>query len=294
MARKHIVTLLMMTLVLAGCYRQAEDSFQPATDGGGSQPVGIASPTTETLLLATEVTPADELPGITEFAPTTNATALNQNAGGDATATLVILLLPTDTPTLRPQPTATPGQGLQTAPTTLSTATPPQLITPDQGIPAQVTLPTATATLNGATTSGTGLQATPTDLALITGTGGDCTHTVASGENLYRISVLNEVGLQELLIANELTEQAIIQPGQILVIPGCIPGQVELPTSVPGAGSTPATALPANTVLHTVASGDTLTTIARRYGISIQDIINANTLINPDRLDIGQELVIPQ
>jgi LysM repeat protein len=282
MARKYIILLLMMTLVLAGCYRQAEDSFQPA-DGGGSQPSGIASPTTETLLLATETPPNEALPGITEFAPT------SMNAGGEVTATLVILVLPTDTPTLRPNPTELPAV-VQSTPTTLPTATPPQLITPDQGIPAQVTLPTATPT--NATTSGTGLQPTPTDLSLITADA-DCTHTVASGENLFRISVLHDVSLQELLAANQLTEQAIIQPGQVLTVPNCIPGEVTAPTNAPII-TTPGTPLPANTVLHTVASGDTLTTIARRYGISIQDIINANNLINPDRLDIGQELVIPQ
>ena len=41
-----------------------------------------------------------------------------------------------------------------------------------------------------------------------------------------------------------------------------------------------------------VAKGDTLSTLSRRYGVSVEEIMSANNL--PDgRLSIGQELVIP-
>jgi peptidoglycan DL-endopeptidase LytE len=45
-------------------------------------------------------------------------------------------------------------------------------------------------------------------------------------------------------------------------------------------------------VVHTVEDGETLQTIAARYGISAATIMAANSLRNPDRLQVGQELVI--
>lgn len=44
---------------------------------------------------------------------------------------------------------------------------------------------------------------------------------------------------------------------------------------------------------YVVRRGDTLGTIAQRYGISIQSIVEANQIINPDLLSVGQVLTIP-
>lgn len=46
--------------------------------------------------------------------------------------------------------------------------------------------------------------------------------------------------------------------------------------------------------IHRVARGDTLSAIARRYGSSTQAIVAANGLRNPNRLSIGQTLVVPR
>ena len=70
----------------------------------------------------------------------------------------------------------------------------------------------------------------------------------------------------------------------------------------------PATPIPGQTVLtqpdssgagsallqqYTVVSGDTLTGIAQRYGVTIESIIEANGLTNPNNLSVGQVLLIP-
>jgi murein DD-endopeptidase MepM/ murein hydrolase activator NlpD len=44
---------------------------------------------------------------------------------------------------------------------------------------------------------------------------------------------------------------------------------------------------------YSVKSGDTLGQIAQRYGISLEALIAANDLINPNLLKVGQELIIP-
>lgn len=45
---------------------------------------------------------------------------------------------------------------------------------------------------------------------------------------------------------------------------------------------------------HTVRAGDTLTRIAERYDVSIRALLNANDLPNPDYLEVGQVLKLPE
>ncbi|ALC88489.1 spore gernimation protein [Bacillus sp. FJAT-18017] len=45
--------------------------------------------------------------------------------------------------------------------------------------------------------------------------------------------------------------------------------------------------------IHVVEQGQTLTTIARTYGTTVNDIVEANDLPNPNNLVIGQAMVIP-
>ncbi len=47
-------------------------------------------------------------------------------------------------------------------------------------------------------------------------------------------------------------------------------------------------------VTHTVAAGDTITRIALRYNISVSELLAANDLPNPDLLNVGEVLVLPQ
>lgn len=44
---------------------------------------------------------------------------------------------------------------------------------------------------------------------------------------------------------------------------------------------------------HRVGRGENLTVIARRYGVSVKDLINHNGMSNPDALAIGQTLKVP-
>jgi LysM repeat protein len=46
-------------------------------------------------------------------------------------------------------------------------------------------------------------------------------------------------------------------------------------------------------IWHTVQQGETLASIARRYGTSWQAISQANSLVNPNQIYVGQKLKIP-
>ena len=44
---------------------------------------------------------------------------------------------------------------------------------------------------------------------------------------------------------------------------------------------------------YVVAKGDNFTTIARKFGVTVQAIIKANPAVDPNRMAIGQVLIIP-
>ncbi|MBP7999674.1 MAG: LysM peptidoglycan-binding domain-containing protein [Chloroflexi bacterium] len=46
-------------------------------------------------------------------------------------------------------------------------------------------------------------------------------------------------------------------------------------------------------ITHTLQPGENLTTIAQQYGVTVQAIIQANNLPNPDRIQAGTVLIIP-
>ena len=57
------------------------------------------------------------------------------------------------------------------------------------------------------------------------------------------------------------------------------------PTATQAAGPTP--------TVYLVKPGDTLGTIAQHFGLSVQEIMAANNITNPNVLSVGQSLIIP-
>lgn len=74
------------------------------------------------------------------------------------------------------------------------------------------------------------------------------------------------------------------------------PSSTPLSTETPPPSPTPTTTpVPptATPVVYTVQSGDTLASIAERFGVTVEDVLAVNTIDNPDSLSIDAELVIP-
>lgn len=69
---------------------------------------------------------------------------------------------------------------------------------------------------------------------------------------------------------------------------------VEVSSMSPAAPAPEPEKKPAAPVAYTVQSGDTLNKIARKFGVSAKDIIAANRIDNPDRVEAGKVLDIPQ
>ena len=53
------------------------------------------------------------------------------------------------------------------------------------------------------------------------------------------------------------------------------------------------TTLSANPEYYTIQQGDTLSAIAKSFGVSVADIVAANGLPNADAIQAGQKLAIP-
>src|SRR5262249_22750104 len=160
-------------------------------------------------------------------------------------------------PTQPPLATSTPitensGTGGETGPS----ATPGQFVTPNSPL-GPVTPDTPVPFQNPPTATPSGLV-TPTALAGAASARG-CAHTVQPGDTLFRIATKNNITLAELRSANPQISGDLIQPGDVLNIPGCTAnpngGSVQ-PTSAPA--EQPTLAAPGGGTVYTVQKGDTL------------------------------------
>ena len=87
------------------------------------------------------------------------------------------------------------------------------------------------------------------------------------------------------LTSEEASEMGVGgEPGNPQLAPGAL-----LPTSTPKPTAVPTRA----TRAYTVKPGDTLGEISRKFEVEIEELIAANDLVNPDVLEVGQELIIP-
>lgn len=76
-------------------------------------------------------------------------------------------------------------------------------------------------------------------------------------------------------------------------IPTDVPAATSVPTNVPAPTAASATAAPVGFVEYTVQRGDELQAIAKKYGVTVKDIIANNDIPNPDSLRVSQVLRIP-
>ena len=99
-------------------------------------------------------------------------------------------------------------------------------------------------------------------------------YVVRWGDTVDLIAGRYGVSVQDIVAANNLTDPNLIRAGDVLIIPG-------------GA------ATPAEPAVHIVRRGETLQSIARLYGTTVDAIAGANGIANPNHIYVGQSLTIP-
>ncbi len=111
--------------------------------------------------------------------------------------------------------------------------------------------------------------------------GGETIHVVQRGETLARIAARYGVTVKQIADLNNITNPNLIYTGQKLRIPA------------PSTVATPAAGQTSGTRTYTVRAGDTLVSIATRFGVTVQAIQQLNNLPSPDQIYTGQVLKIP-
>lgn len=101
-------------------------------------------------------------------------------------------------------------------------------------------------------------------------------HPVSKGDTLYGISRQYSVSIDELCNANGISQSAVLKIGQILKIPSDDTMTENIQTDT-----------------YVVQKGDTMYSIARKLGVSVDTLNILNQLSNSSLIKIGQELTVP-
>ena len=109
---------------------------------------------------------------------------------------------------------------------------------------------------------------------------------VRSGDTMYSLARQNGVSVEELASANGTRFPYAINVGQTLRMPGKARASTARPASS-GASFARATA-------HTVAPGDTLYSISRRYNVKVSELAGVNKIAEGGTIKTGQSLRIPR
>jgi LysM repeat protein len=102
-------------------------------------------------------------------------------------------------------------------------------------------------------------------------------HVVQPGEGLIEIAEAYGIDEADIAQANNITNRNLLRVGQQLIIPGI----------------TPLEAARVRGTIHVVQSGESLLNIARSYGVTVDAILEINSIEDPNSIFVGQELVIP-
>ncbi|MCK9509307.1 MAG: LysM peptidoglycan-binding domain-containing protein [Pigmentiphaga sp.] len=118
------------------------------------------------------------------------------------------------------------------------------------------------------------------------------THQVGKGESIAAIAKRYGITQSALRTANGLSAKARLQQGQALLIPGSTKTIARAaPSATPAKAANPRAAS-ARPQRYTVKRGDTLSTIAKKHGISLNALRTANKL-KSSRITAGAVLTIP-
>ena len=102
-------------------------------------------------------------------------------------------------------------------------------------------------------------------------------HVVWFGDTLSGLAVRYNTTVQAFMTYNNLPNPNYITVGQRLIIP---------PTGGP--------VTPPTSGVHVVQSGENLFRIGLRYGWDVYTLAAVNGIVNPNRIYVGQRLIIPQ
>ncbi|TJX67263.1 LysM peptidoglycan-binding domain-containing protein [Soehngenia saccharolytica] len=105
---------------------------------------------------------------------------------------------------------------------------------------------------------------------------GSFSYTIRPGDTLYMLAIRYNTSVEAILRLNPGLDPNNLRVGQIICIP--------MGTPTPSCDG----------MYYVVKAGDTLYSVAMRYNVTVADLIRANPGIDPNNLQIGQIICIPE
>ena len=109
-------------------------------------------------------------------------------------------------------------------------------------------------------------------------------YTVKAGDTLWGIAAKAGTSVDAVATANHIAKDAVIVPGQVLLVPSArlprMPQRQPRPPVAPVA-------------VHVVEAGETVTSIAGKYHLTVADLLKANKLTLDAVIRPGQKLLLP-
>lgn len=261
MKTSHFVFLIVLLLFgAAGCYRDASSNeARPTSASVGVQQINRPSPT---------VSPSATFLAVPTFTPQSEVNATKTLAVGGPNVETTAEITPSDAP-----------------PVIVPSATDDDVVAPP-GLSDTGITPTLAPTLTETFVPG---LPTPTSIPAPD----KCIHVVQGGDTLFRIAFDNNLTPEDFYPVNpELAANPnSLYIGQEIRIPNCVS---DTPTPDPNTGNSSQPPASTGTLQHVVQQGDTLFSIARRYGVTVDAIVSANGLPSADTIiRVGDVLAIP-
>jgi beta-N-acetylhexosaminidase len=155
----------------------------------------------------------------------------------------------------------------------------------------------------------------PVEIAIPETDAAEITHVVAKGDTLSGVAAKYDVTMDDIMRWNKLEKQQINLGAKLIVYRGAPPvldasnDELEIPVEAKtpqpvSVASEEAVEPPADSAqtpepaesygTHEIKPGDTLTRIARMYGVTQDELLKLNGLNNPNQILIGQKLRVPR
>ena len=156
------------------------------------------------------------------------------------------------------------------------------------GVPAAIlgtlasTLTAVPAAADDVTTGALDRISVPDARSAPTAASNPSTHTVRSGDTVWGIAERYGLRTADVLAWNGLSSSSIIRPGQVLRL-----------TAPESSSSTTSSSSSTTASTHTVAAGETITAIAKKYGSTVSAVLAANGLSRSSIIYPGQKITIP-